>query len=222
MEKLPPSDIRAVFTFPTVSANWIAAECISWQDSKTAMSISRDLNGTTPRNFPRASSSIRCRTCSRALALRAWWTWALIQNTLALRERIESGEVPGPRILAAGTPLYPPNGVPSYIKTNLPLTMLKELPQPATPAEAAREVDRQVAQGADIISLFTGSPVAPGHIVTMPLAVAQAAVAEAHKRGKLVFANPSNVTGLQIALQSHVDVIAHAIENTSGWNPDYL
>jgi len=145
-----------------------------------------------------------------------------LQNTLALRERIESGEVPGPRILAAGTPLYPPNGVPSYIKTNLPLTMLKELPQPATPAEAAREVDRQVAQGADIISLFTGSPVAPGHIVTMPLAVAQAAVAEAHKRGKLVFANPSNVTGLQIALQSHVDVIAHAIENTSGWNPDYL
>lgn len=145
-----------------------------------------------------------------------------LQNTLALRKRIESGEVLGPRILTAGAPLYPPNGIPYYVKSTLPLTSLKELPQPATPAEAVQQVDNRIAQGADIIHLFTGSPVARGNIVTMPLAVAQAAVAEAHKKGKLVFASPSNVAGLRIALQSHVDVLAHAVEDTSGWNPDYL
>lgn len=35
-----------------------------------------------------------------------------LANTLALRRRIESGEVTGPRILTAGSALYPADGVP--------------------------------------------------------------------------------------------------------------
>ena len=140
------------------------------------------------------------------------------ENTVSLRKRIESGEVLGPRILTAGSPLYPPNGVPYYVKNSLPPEIVKQLFQPTTPAEAVQQVDGNIAQGADISKLFTGSWVAKGQVVTMPLNIAQAAVAEAHKKGKLVFAHPSNVAGFQIALEAHVDVLAHTVEDTRGWN----
>ncbi|MGC1105775.1 MAG: amidohydrolase family protein [Candidatus Acidiferrales bacterium] len=149
-------------------------------------------------------------------------TGSMLENTLALRQRVDSGEVLGPRILTAGSPLYPPNGVPYYVKSTLPPEIVKQLPQPATPAEAVRQVDEHIAQGADVIKLFTGSWVARGQVVTMPLDVAKAAVDEAHKKGKLVFAHPSNVAGFQIALQAHVDVLAHAVEDTRGWDPSYI
>lgn len=145
-----------------------------------------------------------------------------LDNTLALRNRVDSGEALGPRILTAGSPLYPPDGVPYYVKSTLPPEIVKQLPQPATPAEAVRQVDEHVAQGADVIKLFTGSWVAKGQVVTMPLDVAKAAVDEAHKKGKLVFAHPSNVAGFLIALQAHVDVLAHAVEDTRGWDPSYI
>lgn len=145
-----------------------------------------------------------------------------LDNTLALRTRVDSGEVLGPRILTAGAPLYPPNGVPYYVKDTLPPEIAKQLPQPATPTEAIQQVDEHVAQGADVIKLFTGSWAARGQVVTMPVDVAVAAAAEAHKKGKLVFAHPSNVAGFQIALQARVDVLAHAVEDTRGWNAAYI
>jgi hypothetical protein len=52
--------------------------------------------------------------------------------------------------------------------------------------------------------------------------VAAAAAAEAHRRGKLVFAHPSNVSGLDIALAARVDVLAHAIEDTRGLKNSYF
>jgi imidazolonepropionase-like amidohydrolase len=145
-----------------------------------------------------------------------------LDNTEALRQRVDSGEVLGPRILTAGSPLYPPNGVPYYVKSTLPPEIVKQLPQPATPAEAVQQVDEHIAQGADVIKLFTGSWVAKGQVVTMPLDVAEAAVDEAHKKGKLVFAHPSNVPGFLVALQAHVDVLAHTVEDTRGWNRSYI
>lgn len=147
---------------------------------------------------------------------------SLIDNTVASRKRIESGEVPGPRILTAGIPLYPSGAIPYYLKNSLPPNELKLLYQPPTPAEAVADVDRDIAAGADIIKLFTGSAVSKTQVATMPLAVAQAAVQEAHRKGKIVYAHPSNLAGFQIALQSHVDVLAHAVEDTRGWNQSYI
>lgn len=149
-------------------------------------------------------------------------TGSNLVNTEALRTRVDSGEVLGPRILTAGSPLYPPNGVPYYVNGSLPPGIVKQLPQPATPAEAVKQVDDHIAQGADVIKLFTGSWVARGQVVTMPPEVAKAAVDEAHKKGKLVFAHPSNVAGFQIALDANVDVLAHAVEDLSGWNRSYI
>lgn len=149
-------------------------------------------------------------------------TGSRIDNTIALRQRIESGEVTGPRILTAGIPIYPRGAIPYYVKDSISPDELKLLYDPSTPAEAIHDVDQNIAAGADIIKLFTGSWVSKSQVVPMPLAIAQAAVQEAHKHGKLVFAHPSNLLGFQIALQAQVDVLAHAVEDTRGWSKSYL
>ena len=55
----------------------------------------------------------------------------------------------------------------------------------------------------------------------MPAKVAGAVAKVAHARGQLVVAHPSNVAGLEIALQSGVDVLAHALDDTRGLTPGH-
>jgi imidazolonepropionase-like amidohydrolase len=148
-------------------------------------------------------------------------TGSFLSNTNAIRKRIESGDVAGPRILTAGGPLYPPDGVPYYLH-DLPPEILKLLAQPSAPEAAVNVVDADLAGGADIIKLFTGSWIARGTVKPMPVDIASAAVEEAHKHNKLVFTHPSNVAGLQVALAAHVDVLAHSIEDMRGWDNSYL
>jgi imidazolonepropionase-like amidohydrolase len=152
-------------------------------------------------------------------------TGSLLPNTLVIRARIESSEVAnkvaGPRILTAGSPLFPKDGIPYYLVDTLPPDILKLLDQPATPEEAVRAVDEHVAQGADIIKLFTVSPVhREGKLAwqPMPLAIVQAATAAAHRKGKLVFAHPSIVEGAEIIIRGHVDVLAHTVEDPEHWD----
>ena len=142
-------------------------------------------------------------------------------TTGMLRERIESGELPGPRILTAGTALYPPDGVPYYVRDALPTEVVKRLPQPATPDEAVAAV-RQRATERDLVKLFVGSWVTRDTVRPMPDDIALAAVREAHAARKLVFAHPSNVAGLEVALRAGVDVVAHAVEDTAGFTPAHL
>lgn len=136
-------------------------------------------------------------------------------NTAALRRRIESGEVNGPRIYTAGAGLYPPHAIPFYLM-DLPREVLAHLPQPNSPAEAAAAVERNIAAGADIVKLFTGSYVARDRIVPMPLPIARAAVEAAHQHRQVVFAHPSNLEGVRIAMESGVDVLAHAPDTVDG------
>jgi imidazolonepropionase-like amidohydrolase len=143
-------------------------------------------------------------------------TGSFLPNTVAVRARIASGEIAGPRILTAGVPLYPPRGVPYYLKDSLAPDVLALLPQPSSAAEATRVAAEDIAGGADIVKLFTGSWIKRGMVLPMPVDVASAAVAEAHHAGKLVFAHPSDVAGLEVALRARVDVLAHAVEDTKG------
>jgi imidazolonepropionase-like amidohydrolase len=138
-----------------------------------------------------------------------------IRSTSALRRRIESGEVLGPRIYTAGSGLYPPNGIPYYL-SDLPPQIRAALPQPSTPAEATAIVEKNIAAGADVLKLFTGSYVSPGHVKPMPLDVARAAVSAAHAKHQLAFAHPSNLEGVRVALESGVDVLAHAPDTVEG------
>jgi imidazolonepropionase-like amidohydrolase len=142
-------------------------------------------------------------------------------NTVALRRRIEANEVLGPHIYTAGAGMYPPHSIPFYLK-DLPPEILAHLPQPSTPEEARAVVEENIAAGSDIVKLFTGSIVAPGHIVPMPLAIVTAAAAEGHEHGQLVFAHTSNLAGTRVAIDGGVDVLAHAPESVDGIDDSLL
>jgi imidazolonepropionase-like amidohydrolase len=136
-------------------------------------------------------------------------------STIALRRRIESGEVAGPHIYTAGAPLYPENGIPFYLK-DLPPSIISILGQPATPAEADALVEHNVALGTDVVKLFTGSYLTPSHVVPMRLDIVRAAVKAGHLHGQLVFTHPSNLEGVRVAMEGGVDVLAHAPERVAG------
>jgi imidazolonepropionase-like amidohydrolase len=144
-------------------------------------------------------------------------TGSFPDSTLPLRQRIESGEVLGPHIYTAGIPLYPPHGIPFYLD-GLPPEIRAKLGQPATPAEAASLVDSNAKLGTDIVKLFTGSYIAPAKVLPMQLNIAQAAVEAAHRHGQLVFAHSSDMEGTRVAMESGVDVLAHAPETINGIN----
>lgn len=141
-------------------------------------------------------------------------------NTLSIRRRIEYGELDGPFIYTSGTPLYPPHGIPYYVRDSAPKWLLFMLPQPNSPDEAQQTVRNNLNAGADLTKLFTGSWIARGHVLPMPLNIATAAVQTTHLNGKLVFAHPSNLAGTRVAIDSGVDVLAHAPDETAGIGKD--
>lgn len=135
--------------------------------------------------------------------------------TGALRRRIERGEVAGPHIRTAGMPLYPAHALPYYL-ADLPAEVKAKLGQPASPDEARAFVANNLAAGADITKLFTGSIVTTDQVQPMRVDIATAAAAESHRRGALVFAHATNLEGVRVALASGVDVLAHAPEVAHG------
>ncbi len=148
-------------------------------------------------------------------------------NTLALRSRIESGELAGPMILTVGDPFFPKDGTPIYVRE-----FLKSQGWPseevATPREGAARAARQLERGTDGVKIFAGAIVG-GKIGVLPMRVdiARAIVAQAHQRGKPAFAHPSNLAGLNVAIDSGVDVLAHTTARDGGgtggeWSPELI
>jgi imidazolonepropionase-like amidohydrolase len=139
-------------------------------------------------------------------------TGSWLANTLALRRRIDSGEVAGPAILTTGPGFVPQHGSPFYI---LPA----RLPELHSPVDAKAQVASRLQDGADAIKLFTGSVASPTVVVPMPLAVVRAATTEAHRHGRLVLAHPTNNDGLEAALEGGVDILAHTTPDGGPWEP---
>jgi imidazolonepropionase-like amidohydrolase len=136
-------------------------------------------------------------------------------NTVPLRRRVDSGDVAGPKIYTSGFALYPPQGIPFYLD-DLPEKIRALLPQPASPAAAVEAVKQNQKYGSDVVKLFTGSYLTPDNIAHMPLEIAKAAVAAGHKHSQLVFAHPSDLQGVRVAMDSGVDVLAHAPDTIDG------
>jgi imidazolonepropionase-like amidohydrolase len=136
-------------------------------------------------------------------------------DSLALRRRVNSGEVPGPNIFFAGN-MFPKGGHPVYIPREVPL------PEVATPEEAAKQSRDYLAMGLDGIKLFTGAFMGDKPVVNMEPAVARAAVDVAHAQGKPVFAHPQNKTGVDTVIEAGVDVLAHTAPGPSGYTPEQL
>jgi imidazolonepropionase-like amidohydrolase len=141
-------------------------------------------------------------------------------DTLALRERVDAGEIAGPKIYTTAGNILPENGIPVYVPKDLH-EQLKQF-EAATPADASRIAMRQLEMGADGIKLFTGSIMGHGKITVMPANIARAAVQVAHADSKPVFAHPSNHAGTDSALEAGVDILAHTIPIEDGYTPDEL
>src|SRR5438128_10758450 len=69
--------------------------------------------------------------------------------------------------------------------------------------------------------IFTGSigSIERGDVLIMPVDMAKAIVSEAHRGGKPVFAHPSNGEGIEVAIQSGVDVLAHPATEGNPYTP---
>lgn len=135
--------------------------------------------------------------------------------------RVEAGAVKGPRILTAGEPFYPAGATPVYAK---PIFERFGLPsaEVGSPTEAAARVRRQIAAGADVVKIFSGSIVGGERgVVHMDIPTIAAIAAEAHRSGRLVFAHPTDRTGIDNALAGGVDILAHATPLMGPWTDEY-
>lgn len=144
---------------------------------------------------------------------------SVLDNTLALRRRIENNELRGPHILTVGEPIWTIE--PVYVRE-----FLKEhhiaIPHTETPDQAVALVRDHATRGANGIKLFTGSYQGGGKVAPLPLAVAKAAVEEAHRRQMPVFAHPQNVDGVNVAIDSGVDILAHTVPQSTPWTPEFV
>ncbi|HUN63090.1 MAG TPA: amidohydrolase family protein [Candidatus Sulfotelmatobacter sp.] len=128
-------------------------------------------------------------------------------SSFALRRRVESGEVPGPKIFLAGD-IFPKNGHPVYLPPEM------QLPEAASAEQAAQMARDDLKMGYDGMKLFTGAFMGDKPVINMDTAIVKAAVDVAHARGKPVFAHPQNRVGLDNAIDGGVDILAHTIPST--------
>jgi len=140
----------------------------------------------------------------------------------ALRTRMAKGEVQGPRLLTVDMPFYPEHGTPIYVRELWAQTRTISA-EVATPAEARQRAEAQLDAGADGVKVFTGAIVGgPQGVLPMRVDVASAAVAAAHAHGKPAFAHPTNMAGLEVAVASGVDVLAHTAPDAGPWSPELV
>jgi len=141
------------------------------------------------------------------------------ENTRRLRDRIESGEVAGPRIRATGLGLLPVNpGIPPDAVLNFMGVMKYSLTEVADGDQAMAASRKLLDEGVDGIKLFASAP----SKATLPEAAIQAAVKEAHQAGKPVFVHPNTGADVLAAVRGGVDIIAHTTPASGPWDDKIL
>jgi imidazolonepropionase-like amidohydrolase len=132
----------------------------------------------------------------------------------ALRDGIARGEIPGPRVLAAGSVISPHGGDGDVHGYRPDVAAVVRRPTLCSGADDCRRVVReQVGRGADLIKIVaTGSVLADVDQGVgrqfMPDEL-QAIVETAHSLGRIVTAHAHGADGLNAALRAGVDSIEH-------------
>lgn len=140
----------------------------------------------------------------------------------ALRARIDGGEVVGPQLLTVDMPFFPENGTPIYVRELWEQTKAPSA-EVSTAEQARSRASAQIEAGADGVKLFTGAIIGgKGGVLPMSTDIARAAVAEAHARGKPVFAHPTDQAGLDVAVNSGADVLAHTAPDSGEWSQEFV
>jgi len=133
---------------------------------------------------------------------------------VGLKQAIDEGIVPGPRLLVATRAIvasgaYGPKGFEPGV----------EVPQGAEEAsgeDIVRAVRRQIAAGADVIKLYADYRWRPGESSrpTFSEAELRAATAAAHDAGRTVAVHSSTEEGMRRAIAAGVDTIEHGYGGT--------
>ena len=156
--------------------------------------------------------------------------WSSWENTRELRDRVESGEVAGPRIRATGPAMFPKGTSDAALMEIAPPASWAtlgfmphervQLPRVADAAEAAGIARKRLDDGADGVKLYVAFPGRNGGAMSDSLI--EAVVKESHSRGKPVFTHPTTAEGLMASVRAGVDVLAHTTPQSGPWNESIL
>jgi imidazolonepropionase-like amidohydrolase len=124
-----------------------------------------------------------------------------LDNTLAIKKRIKTKQIKGPDIFTTGMLFAPRGGQPFYLSFHIP-----EL---SSPVAAKEMVTQTINNGANAIKIYSGVPTSSGQVVYMNAPTIKAVTSTAHSFHKLVFAHPQTDSGVALAVQNGVDIIAH-------------
>jgi len=118
-----------------------------------------------------------------------------MRESLSIRDRVQRGEVPGPRLQVSGPPISHRD---APLPANASVSLLAGTPI-ASPQEAAAETERHIQQGVDVIKC------------QVPLSYDEyvAIVTAAHKHNVKVHAHLYAERELRDALHAGIDVLQH-------------
>jgi imidazolonepropionase-like amidohydrolase len=129
-----------------------------------------------------------------------------VDGDAALRDAIDAGWVPGPRMLAATRKLTPPGGQGFHLRHEVAPEIVDLEFLPVTGTEAARRAVREaLASGADVIKVVVDD----GPRVLTPEEM-RAIVREARRSKAKVAAHATTAPGIQAAIDAEADSIEHA------------
>ena len=143
-------------------------------------------------------------------------TGSFWEITKFIRQRIETGEVLGPKIFTAGEILFPKGGSPPIALLKASGSIAREMPEVENPRQAVSLVRQKFASGVDAVKLYAQTFWDLN--LKLPPEVIKAVTAEAHRRGRLVLAHPSNTYGLEASVDAGVDVLLHTTPQIGPWS----
>jgi len=122
---------------------------------------------------------------------------------IKMRDMLESGTLPGPRVLASGAPITTTAGHCSWLGACADSL-----------DEVVREARRQVAAGADFLKVMvTGGNLTPGSNPAMlqyPPEVVLRLAAEARRLGRILVAHAHSEEAVALAAEAGIGVVSHA------------
>jgi imidazolonepropionase-like amidohydrolase len=169
-------------------------------------------------NCPPEYSTLRAAK-NAELALHCGYTaarsaGAVHRIDMALKQAINEGLIPGPRLLAASRDICATGGMadwnPSYLKLGMEgLALIADGPDQVRAA-----VRRSIKDGADVIKCYIGGdallPHTPIADCTYTLPEVQALVDEARMRGRMTAAHVRGQRSSRVAAEAGVDSLEHA------------
>lgn len=133
-----------------------------------------------------------------------------IDGDVSLREAINAGWLPGPRIQAAARKLAPPGGQALHLNPAVADQIVdQEFLQVGSADEARKAVREDLLYGADLIKVVADA----GNRFITPEEM-KAIVEEAHRAKVKVAVHATTVTGIQAAIDAGVDSIEHGDDVT--------